>query len=61
MSRRSNWKNYRQKKLFYDPEERKVWEKRWVDNENFIFIYNNMPSYGKDRLPIPKELRQKVI
>mgnify|MGYP003631551296 CR=1 FL=1 len=61
MSRRSNWKNYRQKKLFYDPKERKVWEQRWVDNESFIFIYNNMPSYGKDRLTIPPELRQRII
>jgi len=61
MNRKANWKNYRQKKLFYDPDVRKVWEQRWVDNENFIFIYTNMPSYGKDRLTIPKDLRQRVI
>ena len=61
MNKRSYWKNYRQKKLFYDPGLRKVWETRWVDNENFVFIYNNMPSYGKDRQTIPEGLRQRVV
>ena len=56
-----NWKNYRQKKLFFDPMKRKVWEKRWVDNENCIFIYNNMPSYGKEKAPVPEGVKQKVI
>ena len=56
-----NWKNYEQKKLFYDPQKRKVWEKRWFNNENWIFIYNNLPSYGKERSTIPKDIRQRVL
>lgn len=47
--------------LKYDPIAKKVWQIKYdtYKNEKVVVIYNDMPTYGLDRQPIPEDIIHK--